>query len=198
MPAILDVWYPGSQGGAAVADLLLGDAVPGGKLPFTWPRSVGQVPIVYSQLTSHEPDNSGRRYWDEASTPLFPFGHGLSYAWFAYSDLAVDADTVAPDGTVTVSVIVRNESAVDGDEVVQLYLHQRTGTAARPVRELKGFERVAVAAGEERRVSFRVGPQERRYWNAGVRDWVLDPAEFDVWVGTDSTADLGTTFTVTG
>ncbi len=197
VPAILDVWYPGSQGGAAVADLLFGDAVPGAKLPFTWPRSVGQVPIVYSHLISHEPENQDRRYWDEASTPLFPFGHGLSYARFAYSDLAVDTDTVGPEGVVTVSVTVRNESARDGDEVVQVYLHQRSGTAARPVRELKGFERVTIPAGQDRRLSFPVGPRERRYWNAGVRDFVLDPSVFDVWVGTDSAATLGTTFTVT-
>ena len=198
VPAILDVWYPGSQGGAAVADLLFGDAVPGGKLPFTWPRSVGQVPIVYSHLTSHEPENQGRRYWDEPSTPLFPFGHGLSYARFSYADLAVDRESVSRDGAVTVSVAVRNESERDGEEVVQLYLHQRSGTAARPVRELKGFQRVAVPAGEERRVEFVVGPDERRYWNAAARDHVLDASVFDAWVGGDSTATLGTTFTVTG
>jgi beta-glucosidase len=198
VPAILDVWYPGSQGGAAVADLLFGDAAPGGRLPFTWPRTVGQVPMVYSHLTSHEPVNQGRRYWDEESTPLFPFGFGLGYGRVAYSDLAVDADTVPQDGTVTVSVTVRNEGARDTEEVVQLYLHQRSGTAARPVRELKGFERIALAAGEERRVVFTVGPAERRYWNAAARDLVLDASVFDVWVGGDSTAALGTTFTVTG
>jgi beta-glucosidase len=198
VPAILDVWYPGSQGGAAVADLLVGDAVPGGKLPFTWPRTVGQVPMVYSHLTSHEPENQGRRYWDEASTPLFPFGHGLSYARFAYSDLAVDAEEVGPDGVVEVAVTVRNTAAHDGEEVVQLYLHQRSGTAARPVRELKGFQRVAVPAGEERRVTFRVGPRERRYWNAAAHAWVLDPSVFDVRVGGDATAALGATFTVRG
>jgi beta-glucosidase len=197
VPAILDVWYPGSQGGAAVADLLFGDAVPGGKLPFTWPRSVGQVPIVYSHLTSHEPENQGRRYWDEPSTPLFPFGHGLSYARFSYADVQVDQETVGRDGGVTVSVVVRNESTRDGEEVVQLYLHQRSGTASRPVRELKGFQRIAVPAGEERRVEFAVGPEERRYWNAAAHDHVLDASVFDVWVGGDSTAALGTTFTVT-
>jgi beta-glucosidase len=197
VPAILDVWYPGSQGGAAVADLLFGDAVPGGKLPFTWPRSVGQVPIVYSHLTSHEPENQGRRYWDEPSTPLFPFGHGLSYARFSYADLQVDRESVGRDGSVAVSVVVRNESTRDGEEVVQLYLHQRSGTASRPVRELKGFQRVAVPAGEERRVEFAVGPDERRYWNAAAHDHVLDASVFDVWVGGDSTAALGTTFTVT-
>ena len=196
VPAILDVWYPGSQGGAAVADLLVGDAVPGGKLSFTWPRTVGQVPMVYSHLTSHEPENQGRRYWDEASTPLFPFGHGLSYARFAYADLAVDVDEVGLDGVVEVAVTVRNTAAHDGEEVVQLYLHQRSGTAARPVRELKGFQRVAVPAGEERRVTFQVGPDERRYWNAAARDRVLDASVFDVWVGGDATAPLGTTFTV--
>lgn len=198
VPAILDVWYPGSQGGAAVADLLFGDAAPGGRLPFTWPRTVGQVPMVYSHLTSHEPENQGRRYWDEASTPLFPFGFGLGYGRVAYADLAVDAGTVPRDGTVTVSVTVRNDGARDTEEVVQLYLHQRSGTAARPVRELKGFERIALAAGEERRVSFAVGPAERRYWNAAARDHVLDASVFDVWVGGDSTAALGTTFTVAG
>lgn len=196
VPAILDIWYPGSQGGAAVADLLFGDAAPGGRLPFTWPRSVGQVPIVYSHLTSHEPENQGRRYWDEASTPLFPFGFGLGYARFGYADLAVDPQTVPRDGVVTVSVTVRNESTRGGDEVVQLYLHQRSGTAARPVRELKGFERLHIPAGEERRVRFRVGPEERRYWNAGVRDHVLDTGTFDVWVGGDSTASLAAEFTV--
>jgi beta-glucosidase len=196
VPAILDVWYPGSQGGAAVADLLFGDAVPGGKLPFTWPRSVGQVPIIASHMTSHEPQNLGRRYWDEASTPLYPFGYGLSYARFSFADLTLDTDTVPLDGVVTVSVTVRNESDHDGDEVVQLYLHQCTGTASRPVRELKGFRRVTVPAGEETRLSFSVGPDERRYWNAGVRDFVLDPSVFDVWVGADSTATVGSTFTV--
>jgi beta-glucosidase len=197
VPAILDVWYPGSQGGAAVADLLFGDAVPGGKLPFTWPRSVGQVPMIYSHLVSHEPENQDRRYWDEASTPLFPFGHGLSYARFAYSDLELDTGEVGRDGVVTVSVTVGNRSERDGDEVVQVYLHQRTGTAARPVRELKGFERVTIPAGEERRLSFAVGPEQRRYWNAEARGFVLDPAVFDVWVGGDSTASLAATFLVT-
>ena len=196
VPAILDIWYPGSQGGAAVADLLFGAASPGGKLPFTWPRSVGQVPIVYSHLTSHEPENQGRRYWDEASTPLYPFGFGLSYTRFGYADIDIDRDTVPREGVVTVSVTVRNIAARDGDEVVQLYLHQRSGTAARPVRELKGFQRIHLAAGEERRVTFAVGPEQRRYWNAAVRAPVLDAAGFDVWVGGDSTASLGGMFTV--
>ena len=98
VPAILEIWYPGTQGGAAVANLLFGDVSPGGKLPFTWPRTVGQVPMIYSHTLSHEPENQARRYWDEASTPLFPFGHGLSYGRFGYRDLAVDQPTPRPTG----------------------------------------------------------------------------------------------------
>lgn len=197
VPAILDIWYPGTQGGAAVAHLLFGDVSPGGKLPFTWPRTVGQVPMIYAHTRSHEPENQERRYWDEASTPLFPFGHGLGYGHVDYADLAVDRPTVPPEGTVTVSVQVTNTSDRVVDEVAQLYLHQRSGTASRPVRELKGFQRVTLAAGGSRTVRFAVGPAERRYWNAAVRDWVTDASTFDVWVGGDSTAALAATFEVT-
>jgi beta-glucosidase len=197
VPAVLDIWYPGTQGGTAVANLLFGTVSPGGKLPFTWPRTVGQVPMVHSHTLSHEPENQGRRYWDEPSTPLFPFGHGLSYGAFRYADLAVDRSSTAADETVTVSVQVTNISGRDADEVAQLYLHQRYGSASRPVRELKGFQRVTLAAGETRTLDFTLGPDERRYWNAAVRDWLLDASTFDVWVGGDSTASLATTFTVT-
>jgi beta-glucosidase len=198
VPAILDVWYPGSQGGAAVANLLVGDAVPGGKLPFTWPRTVGQVPMFYAHTISHEPENQGRRYWDEESTPLFPFGHGLSYASFSYANLTLGADSVGLDDTVSVSVDVTNTGDRDAEEVVQLYLHQRSGRSSRPVRLLKGFERVPVGAGQTRTVRFQVGAEHRRYWNAVERDWVLDPSTFDVWVGGSSSADLTATFQVTG
>jgi len=196
VPAILDIWYPGTQGGAAVADLLFGTVSPSGRLPFTWPRSVGQVPMIYAHTRSHEPGNQARRYWDEASTPLFPFGHGLTYARFTYTDLTVDRPTVGLDGTVTVSVQVTNGSDREATEVVQLYLHQRHGTASRPVRELKGFQRVAIPARASRRVRFTIGPAERQYWNSAARDWVLDPSTFDVWVGGSSTAELTGTFEV--
>ena len=196
VPAILDIWYPGSQGGAAVADLLFGTASPGGKLPFSWPRTAGQIPMIYSHTRSHEPENQQRRYWDEASTPLFPFGHGLSYGRFTYADLTVEPAVVPADGTVTVSVEVTNASDREAPEVVQLYLHQRYGSASRPVRELKGFERIVLAGQTSRRVQFTVGPDQRRYWSTTARDWVLDNAEFDVWVGGDSTAELAASFTV--
>jgi len=196
VPAILDVWYPGTQGGAAVADLLLGAVSPGGKLPFSWPRTVGQVPMTYAHTRSHEPENQDRRYWDEASTPLFPFGHGLGYGRFVL-DASVTPASIPVDGAVTVAVEVTNAGDRQADEVVQVYLHQRHGTASRPVRELKAFRRFTLAAGASTRLELRLGPEARRYWNAAARDFVLDPSTFDVFVGTDSTAPAVGSFEVT-
>jgi beta-glucosidase len=195
VPAILDVWYPGTQGGTAIANLLFGDVSPAGKLPFSWPRHVGHVPLTYMHTRSHEPENQGRRYWDESSTPLFPFGYGLSYGSFDYSELAVDRDSVAPDEIVTVSARVTNVGHREATEVVQLYLHQRHGSASRPVRELKGFQRITLPAGTSQQVKFTLEPEHRRYWSTVTRDWVLDDTVFDVWVGADSTAQLTTTVT---
>jgi beta-glucosidase len=197
VPAILDIWYPGTKGGTAVANLLLGDVSPGGKLPFTWPRTVGQVPMFYAHTTSHEPQNQATRYWDEASTPLFPFGFGLSYARFDYADLVLDRQELPAGESLTAAVTVTNTGDRDADEVVQLYVHQRYGTASRPVRELKGFRRVHLEAGASESVEFTLGPDELRYWNAGVRDFVVDSSTFDLWVGGDCTTELGATFTTT-
>lgn len=195
VPAILDIWYPGSQAGAAVANLLLGDVSPGGKLPFTWPRTVGQVPMIYAHTTSHEPQNQRTRYWDEEGAPLFAFGFGLSYARFGYSDLVLDRHSLPVGESLTASVTVTNTADRDGDEVVQLYLHQRSGSASRPVRELKGFRRIHLAAGASHSVEFTIGPAELRYWSASVQDFVLEASTFDLWLGGDSNADLATTFT---
>ena len=196
VPAILDIWYPGTQGGAAVANLLFGDAAPGGKLPFSWPRTVGQLPMIYSHTTSHEPDNQGRRYWDEQSTPLFPFGHGLSYGRFVYTDLTLDHTSIQAGETVTVSATITNVGQRAGDEVAQLYIHQRYGSASRPVRELKGFQRLTLAAGQAQTLRFRLGPDELRYWNAATRGWVIDTTTIDVFVGGDSTAAQTVSFTI--
>jgi beta-glucosidase len=194
VPAILDIWYPGTQGGTAVASLLFGDVSPAGKLPFTWPRNVGHVPLTYMHTRSHEPENQGRRYWDEPSTPLFPFGHGLSYGRFEYSDLTVDQQSVSSDETVTVSARVTNVGDREASEVVQLYLHQHHGSASRPVRELKGFQRLTLPPGASQQVQFALGREHRRYWSTTTRDWALDDTVFDVWVGADSAAQLTTTF----
>lgn len=193
--AILDVWYPGSEGGRAVANLLLGDATPGGKLPFTWPRNVGQVPLIYSRLTSHAPYQVTKRYWDQPGTPAWPFGYGLSYSKFEYAGLELDRAAIAPGESVRVSVTVRNAGSRAADETAQLYVHQRSG-AARPARELKGFERITLKAGESKVVHFTLGPAELRYWSSASKGWVQDTSEFDVWVGGDSTASLRARFKV--
>ena len=188
VPSILQVWYPGTRGGEAVAAALFGDVVPGGKLPFTWPRTVGQVPIIYNHYRTFQPENSDKRYWDEESTPLYVFGHGLSYAEFGYGPVRLDPATIGVGETTTVSVDVTNTSGVTADEVVQLYVHQRHGEATRPIRELKGFERVTLAGGETRTVTFELGPDQLRYWSAVSRAWVQDATEIDVWVGGSSSA----------
>jgi beta-glucosidase len=196
VPAILEAWYPGTQGGHAVANLLFGDAVPGGKLPVTWPRTVGQIPLFYAHNLTMSPGLADRRTWDEASTPLFPFGHGLSYTRFAYDGLRLDRPAVNRGGSVGISVDVTNAGTVGGDEVVQLYVHQRYGSASRPVRELKGFRRLALAPGARATVTFALGPEELSFWSGAERKRVQDAAEFDVWVGGDSNAVLHDTFTV--
>ena len=180
-----------------MAALLFGDVSPGGKLPFTWPRHVGQVPVILSHYRTFQPAEADSRYWQEPSTPLYPFGHGLSYGSFEYANLKLSAESVAVGEAVQVSVDLTNTSAVDADEVVQLYIHQRWGTSSRPIRELKGFERVAVAAGATTTVSFDLGPDHLRYWSAVTRDWLQDATEIEVYVGGDSTAELTAVLTVT-
>ena len=197
--AIMDCYFGGSEAGNAVADLLVGDAVPGGKLPVTWPRNGGQIPIYYAHTASHKPaDQKGysSRYWDLPTTPLYPFGYGLSYSTFAFSDLKLSEKSVGVDGPVTATVTVTNTGKVAADEVVQLYLHQKYGTSSRPVRELKGFKRVSLAPGEKQEVSFTVGKEERKYWSAVTNGWVTDASDFDVWVGDSSEATLHEGFEV--
>jgi beta-glucosidase len=196
IPAILEAWYPGTEGGNAIANLLFGDAVPGGKLPFDWVQNSAQIPFYYSHTLSQDPDKQSQRYWEGKTTPLYPFGYGLSYTSFAYANLKVSQPEIKIGGSVEVSVEAKNTGARAGEEVVQLYLHQQSGGASRPVRELKGFERVSLAAGETKTVRFKLGPEELRYWNAAVRNWIQDAATFDVWVGGDSNAALQTTFKV--
>jgi beta-glucosidase len=197
VPAILDAWYPGTQGGNAIANLLFGDAVPGGKLPITWPRDVGQVPIYYAHNTTQAPENQGKRYWGEESTPLYPFGYGLSYSRFAFSNLKLSPGQIKLGETIDVSVDLENIGASQADEVAQLYIHQQSGSTSRPVRELKGFERITLAAHEKKTVHFSLGNDELMYWSTLKKDWVEEPATFDVWVGGDSTAKLHANFAIT-
>jgi len=196
IPAILEAWYPGTQGGNAVANLLFGDAVPGGKLPITWPRDVGQIPINYAHNTTQSPEEQGKRYWDEESTPLYPFGYGLSYSTFAFSDLKVSQTQIKPGESIDVSFDVENTGALQADEVAQLYVHQRYGSASRPVRELKGFERTTLAPHAKKTLHMSLGTPELSYWSTAKKDWVEEPADFDVWVGGNSDATLHASFEV--
>lgn len=194
--AILDAWYPGTEGGDAVADLLFGDVNPGGKLPVTWPRSVGQVPIYYAHNLTQIPDDHNGRYWDDSSAPLYPFGYGLSYTSFKVDGLKQSASQVKSGLAFKVSVEVENTGRIAGDEVVQLYTHQRAGSASRPVRELKGFRRITLRPGEKQTVTFALDTKELGFWSSQTRRWAIEPGVFDLWVGTDSTAAEHATFTV--
>lgn len=193
IPAILEAWEPGSEGGNAVADLLFGDANPGGKLPVTFPRKGSHAPLYYARNTTHSPEGSpmyNPRYWDGLPTPLYPFGYGLSYTTFAFTNLTVSAAQVKVGARVTVSVDVTNTGAVAGDEVAQLYIHQQFGTDTRPMRELKGFQRITLQPGETQTVTFPLGPDELTYWSTNANGWIQEAATFDVWVGGDSLATL--------
>lgn len=192
VPAILEAWYPGTQGGNAVADVLLGNTVPSGKLPLSWPRNVGQVPIYYAHNTTQDPEDTRKRYWEEASAPLYPFGYGLSYAKFTFSNLRASKTAFNSDEQVELLADVANTGSVPAETVAQLYIHQRAGSASRPVRELKGFRKVAIKPGASQIVRFTLGKQELTYFSAATHSWVLDPGTFDVWVGGDSTATLHT------
>lgn len=197
VPAILDAWYPGTEAGNAIADLLFGDAVPGGKLPVSWPREVGQVPIHYGRNLTQIPNDWDTMYWDGSSAPLYPFGYGLSYTSFTVGSLKTSGAKVASGGALQVSVDVANTGKVAGDEVIELYTHQRAGSASRPVRELKGFKRVTLGAGERQTVTLTLDTKELGFWSPQTHAWGIEPGVFDVWVGTDSNAKEHATFEVT-
>ncbi len=186
--AILEAWHPGIQGGNAVADLLFGDFNPGGRLPVTFPHTVGQVPIYYNHKNTGRPPTPllyTSRYIDLPSTPLFPFGHGLSYTQFDYSNLMISPERIAPDGEVEISLDVKNVGDRDGDEVVQLYLRDLVGSVTRPVKELKGFKRITLKPGEKATVKFVVGPEQLAFVNRSIKR-VVEPGTFNVMVGGSS------------
>jgi beta-glucosidase len=200
VPAILEAWYPGSQGGNGLADILFGDANPAGHLTVTWPRSSGQEPLYYNHNLTQAPEDAPgfiSRYWDVKSTPLYPFGYGLSYTTFSFDNLKVSQSEAKVGSTLDVSVDVTNTGSRAGDAVAQLYIHQRAGSASRPVRQLKGFQRVNLAAGAKQTLHFKLGPDELQFWSPATRKWVVEPEQFDVWVGDNSQAKLHTEFHLT-
>ena len=189
VPAILESWMGGTESGNAIADILFGDVNPGGKLPVTVPRTVGQVPIYYNHMNTGRPPEAQNRYtskyFDAPWTPLFPFGFGLSYTTFKLSNLQLSAPRIPANGKVTVSVEVENTGRRAGDEVVQLYIRDLVATMTRPVKELKGFQRVTLQPGEKRRVEFVLGPEHLGFWNREMR-YVVEPGEFQVMAGANS------------
>lgn len=201
VPAILETWYSGSEGGNAIADVLSGRVNPGGKLPVSWPRMSGQEPLYYNHNLTHLPEDSAdftSRYWDISSKPLYPFGYGLSYSTFKFSNLRLSTSKINTSGKTEASVEVTNTSDIPGDEVAEIYVHQRAGSASRPVRELKGFQRIALVPHETQTLKFSLGPDELRFWSSQTKAWAVEPGVFDVWAGGDSTASLHAEYEVTG
>jgi beta-glucosidase len=181
VPAILDAWYPGEVGGRAAADVLLGDYNPAGRLPTTWPVSEGQLPLYYD----HKPTGRGDDYLDLTGQPLFPFGYGLSYSTFEYSNLSIESPEIPPGGSTRVRCRVVNTGSVAGDEVVQLYVRDLLASVARPVMQLAGFQRIHLASGETRDVVFSVGREQLRMLDRDMH-WIVEPGTFRVLVGASS------------
>lgn len=197
VPAILNVWFPGSEAGLAISDVLFGDVNPSGKLTATFPRSVGQIPIYYNHKNTGRPlgNNQGQfekfksNYIDERNEPLYPFGYGLSYTTFVYSHLQVSSTTMKQSGSIEVSVDITNSGQYDGKEVVQLYIRDLVGSVTRPVKELKGFQKIAIEKGGTKKVTFKLTENDLKFYNDNL-DFVSEPGLFEVFVGTDSTTNL--------
>ncbi|PYS21521.1 MAG: glycosyl hydrolase, partial [Acidobacteria bacterium] len=200
-PAILETWFAGTEAGNAIADVLFGDVNPGGKLPATFPRTVGQEPLYYNHMNTGRPPDANKKYTskylDVSWTPLFPFGYGLSYTQFRLSNLQTSAERIRADGRLTVSAEVENTGQRAGDEVVQLYIRDMVASVTRPVMELKGFQRVTLRAGEKRRLEFTLTPELLGFYNREMH-FVVESGEFKLMLGTSSADEhqLSTTFEV--
>lgn len=194
--AVLNVWFPGTEAGNAIADVLYGKVNPSAKLPMTFPRSVGQIPVYYNHKNTGRPlsaENTEKciyerfrsNYMDECVTPLYPFGYGLSYTKFSYSDVDVSDKNPKGNQTVEASVTLTNTGNYDGAEVVQLYIRDLVGSMTRPVKELKGFQKIFLKKGESRKVTFNISPEDLKFYNADlVYDW--EPGDFEIMIGTNS------------
>ena len=192
VPAILNVWFGGSEAAYAIEDVLFGDVNPSGKLTMTFPKNVGQIPLFYNHKNTGRPLQEGKwfekfrsSYLDVDNEPLYPFGYGLSYTTFQYSDIALSASAMGQDGSITAAVTVTNTGKRDGAEVVQLYIRDLVGSITRPVKELKGFEKIFLKAGESKTVTFKITPELLRFYDYDLKQ-VAEPGDFDVMIGGDS------------
>ena len=189
--AILETWFAGTEGGNAIADVLFGDYNPSGKLPITFPRSVGQIPTYYNHLTIGRPFTPGKpgnytsQYFDDTTGPLFPFGYGLSYTSFSLSDMALSSTTLNKSGKLDASVTVKNTGKRDGETVVQLYIQDVAGSMIRPIKELKNFQKVMLKAGEEKAIHFTITEDDLKFYNAQLK-YAAEPGDFNVQIGLDS------------
>ncbi|MBR5674632.1 MAG: beta-glucosidase BglX [Muribaculaceae bacterium] len=200
IPTILNVWFGGSEAADAICDVVFGDVSPSGKLTVTMPRSVGQVPIYYNHLNTGRPNPQWftkftTNYLDVPNDPLFPFGYGLSYTTFEYSPMTLSSNTMTANGNIQASVTVTNTGSCEGTEVVQLYIRDMVGSIARPVQELKGFERINLKPGESRQVTFNINADLLKFYNKDLQ-FVCEPGDFEVMVGTDSRNVQRQTFTL--
>jgi beta-glucosidase len=198
-PALLEAWYPGTEGGDAVADILFGKVDPSGKLPMSFPRDVGQIPISYNELPTGRPFASNNKYTskylDVPNTPQYPFGYGLSYTTFSFSSPHLSSTSVSPNGTLTVTDTVTNTGSTAGTDVAQLYLHEDDTTILQPVQKLEGFQRVTLAPGQSRTVTFKLGRQNFGYYN-DQGQFVVQPGPFNVWVSDQSGQGTPSSFTL--
>ncbi|ROL85517.1 beta-glucosidase BglX [Pseudomonas chlororaphis] len=189
--AILETWFSGTEGGNAIADVLFGDYNPSGKLPITFPRSVGQIPTYYNHLTIGRPFTPGKpgnytsQYFDDTTGPLFPFGYGLSYTTFSLSDMALSSTTLNKSGKLDASVTLKNTGKRDGETVVQLYIQDVAGSMIRPIKELKNFQKVQLKAGEQKVIHFSISEDDLKFYNAQLK-YAAEPGEFKVEIGLDS------------
>jgi beta-glucosidase len=188
VPAILEAWYPGELGGRAIAETLFGDNNPAGRLPITFPRNVGQLPIFYNHFPSKKDS-----YIEGDSSPLFVFGHGLSYTTFKYDQLNITAPSLNSGGSVLISVRLTNTGKREGDEVAQLYVRQETASVATPVKALKSFSRIHLKPGESQIVQFKLEPSALAVWGAS-QEWKVEPGEYKITVGGSSQATLSGKF----
>jgi len=201
-PALLEAWFPGTEGGNAVADVLFGKVDPGGKLPMSFPRNVGQIPISYNELPTGRPADPSNKYTsqylDVPNTPQYPFGYGLSYTTFSLSNLHLSAGSISTSGSLTVSADLTNTGTVAGDDVVQLYIHQDGTTILQPVRRLDGFQRVTLAPGQTKTITLTLSPGDIGFYTNTPGQFVVEPGTVDVYVGDSSVGGLQGQFTVTG